>query len=159
MAKFEITSLNNVNLVDNQFVYKDLALDLSMGYSQNNQFFKNKEILDLVADVDFKAIRNSIFNLFNTNQGERILNPTYGLNLKQYLFEGVNKQNGSLIGDAIKTGITAFEPRVNIEQIAIIADEDNNSYEITLIVSAKALQNRTISLPGLLSNSGFKYIQ
>jgi|TARA_R110000868_G_scaffold243770_3_gene499796 phage baseplate assembly protein W len=159
MANYKITSLNNVVFTDNEFIFKDLALDLEMGYSNSNEFYKNNEILDLKADVDHAAIRNSIFNLFNTNQGERLLNPDFGLNLKNYLFEAVSKEGGIMIGDTIKSGIMKYEPRISVDRITVVVDEDNNTYEITLIVTAKALQNRVITLPGLLSNSGFRYIQ
>lgn len=159
MANYAITSLNSITFTDKEFVYKDIALDFKLGYSNNTQFNKKNEILDLVADVDYAAIRNSIFNLFNTNQGERLLNPDFGLNLKRYLFEGVSKENGILIGDVIKSGIQQYEPRVTINQITIVADEDNNTYEITLVVGIQTLQNRVVTLPGLLSNSGFVYIR
>ena len=159
MANYKITSLNNVVFTDNQFIYKDIALDLAMGYSNNNQLFKKNEMLDLVADVDYAAVRNSIFNIFNANQGERLLNPDFGLNLKRYIFEGVSKENGILVGDTIKGGIQKYEPRVTINQITIVADEDNNTYEITLIVAIQALQNRIVTIPGILSNSGFQYIK
>lgn len=159
MANYKITSLGNVNYTDNAFIFKDIALDLTLGYSNNNEFFKKAEIKDLKADVDYAAVRNSIFNLFNTNKGERILFPDFGLNLKSYLFEVVSKEIGILIGDTIKAGIQRYEPRVTINQITIVADEDNNTYEITLIVSIKALQNQIVTLPGILSNSGFQYIR
>ena len=158
MANYKITTLNSVNLTDNKYIYKDIALDFKMGYSNNGQFYKNKEVKDLVADVDYKAVKNSIFNLFNTNLGERILNPSFGLNLKSYLFEGVTRETGYVIGDVIKAGISRFEPRVTIQRITIIANEDQNTYEVTLIVSIKALQNATLTLPGIVSNSGFQYI-
>ena len=34
MANYKITSLGNVNYTDNAFIFKDIALDLTLGYSK-----------------------------------------------------------------------------------------------------------------------------
>ena len=163
MAKYQITSLNSIVLTDNQYIYKDLALDLKMVADTGNQFFKNDKGTDLKADVDYVAVRNSLFNLFNCNPGERLLDPTFGLGLKRFLFQPCSKQYGMLIGDAIKTGILQWEPRVSVVQIGVVADPDNYEYQITLVIVVPSLQNSvpkstTTTLAGVLSNSGFKYI-
>ena len=43
-----------------------------------------KNTQDLKIDYDEKAIYNSIRNIFNTKKGQKILNPTFGLDLEQY---------------------------------------------------------------------------
>ena len=37
-----------------------------------------------------KAVRSNIINWFLTNRGERPLNPNFGANLRQYLFEAID---------------------------------------------------------------------
>ena len=160
MAVINVTALTPQAAARPGYVYKDIHLDLVKGYSSgsNNQLFKTKERADLVADYDYQAIRTSIYNLLTTNFGERILIPTYGLNLKKYLFLPVTQENGLLMGEEIKTGITTWEPRITLQNVTIIADEENHRYKVTINALLTRLQNAVIVLPGVLSNSGFQYI-
>ena len=87
------------------------------------------------------------------------MTPNFGLNLKKYLFLPVTSQNALLLGNEIKSGVTMWEPRVTVQQIGVVTDAENNAYEITLIVSLNNLQNSSLTLPGILSNSGFQFIQ
>ena len=160
MAVINITALTPTTRTTQPFTYKDIHLDLIKNHSagSNGQFFKTKERADLVADYDLTAIKTSIFNLLTTSAGERVLTPDYGLNLKKYLFIPITTQNALLIGDEIKSGIATWEPRITLQNITIIADEDNNQYQITINVTINQLQNSSVSIPGVLSNSGFQYI-
>lgn len=160
MAVINITALTPAVKTPPAFTYKDLHLDLVKGYSskENSQLFKTKERSDLVADFDRDAIRTSIYNLLTTSAGERVLTPNYGLNLKKYLFIPVTTENALLIGEEIKTGIATWEPRITLQSVTIIADEDNNQYQITINALITQLQNTPVTLPGILSNSGFQYI-
>lgn len=168
MASLKITTLSPTNYttgktaaseVNGGYTYKDLFLDLKTGNTKSNELFKTPQDKDLVALYDAGAIRVSLSNLFNTNNGERVLTPNFGLNLKKYLFLPVTSQNALLLGNEIKSGVTMWEPRVTVQQIGVVTDAENNAYEITLIVSLNNLQNSSLTLPGILSNSGFQFIQ
>jgi phage baseplate assembly protein W len=168
MASLKITALSPTNYktgnvasseITGGYTYKDIFLDLKTGNLKSNELFKDPQNRDLVAIYDTDAIKASLSNLFNTNNGERVLTPSFGLNLKKYLFLPVTSQNASLIGNEIKSSIAAWEPRITVQQIAIITDADNYTYEITLIVSFNDLQNTSLTLPGILSNSGFQFTQ
>jgi len=168
MASLKITALSPTvyktgntatSEVSGGYTYKDVALDLRTGFNKSDELFKANVEKDLVAIYDSDAIRNSLSNLFNTNNGERVLTPSYGLNLKKYLFLPVTTQNALLLGSDIKSGITTWEPRVTVQQISVVTDEENNTYEVSLTVSLNNLQNTTLTLPGVLSNSGFQFIQ
>ena len=50
-----------------------------------------------------EAVKNNIRNLLNTNQGERLMQPTLGLNLKRMLFEQINEENKEAIAEAMVT--------------------------------------------------------
>ena len=62
------------------------------------------------------------------------------------------------MGEEIKTGITTWEPRITLQNVTIIADEENHRYKVTINALLTRLQNAVIVLPGVLSNSGFQYI-
>lgn len=160
MATIKVQSLAEPKKAKSDFSYTDLKLDLEIDYTQNNEFLKRKEIRDLKIDYDYAAIRNSIFNLFTTIPGQRILNPYYGLELQKYLFLPVDEIRARLVGNEVLRGLSIFEPRIKVNGIEVSADIINQQYVITLIVSAITINPTTgFRLVGLLSNSGFTFTQ
>lgn len=137
--------------------YKDLRLDLAVDYTQNKQLLKTREIKDIQISGDLDAIKNSLFNLFTTIPGQKILNPLYGLNLTQYLFTPVSPSQGRIIGESILQGIQTFEPRVTVENIDVRADTDQNQYNIFLLLNVPALNIQGVGLRGVLSDSGYYF--
>jgi phage baseplate assembly protein W len=156
-VNISINSVNPPAKVDKKYIFKDLALDLRLAYTQNKQAHKLSEIKDAVADYDMSAIRNSIFNLFTTIPGQKLLNPVYGLNLVQFLFMPITPNNAQTMGEHIQSGITNYEPRVTIQQIGIQQQPDQNQYTITLSLFVPVLK-QSVNLAGILNNSGFYYV-
>ena len=158
MATIKVQSIAEPSKTESNFLYTDLRLDLQLDYTRNNEFLKRKEIRDLKIDYDYAAVRNSIYNLFTTIPGQRILNPYFGLGLQKYLFNPVDEDIARLIGNDILRGITRFEPRVRTNSIEVVADELNQEYIITLIISLLTIDPVTgFKLVGILSNSGFNF--
>jgi len=138
-------------------LYTDLLLDLKVDYTQNTQLEKRREIKDLQRSEDIGAIKNSLFTLFTTMPGQKILNPIYGLNLMQYLFVPVSVSQAQIIGESIFTGIKKFEPRVAIRNINVEADVENNQYSIAMIISVPSLSINEVTLVGVLNESGYYF--
>ena len=67
---------------------------------------------DIRSDLDEQAIGNSLKNLFTTRPMQRLLNPEYGLDLTQFLFEPVNEISAKLIARKIINSIKKYESRV-----------------------------------------------
>jgi phage baseplate assembly protein W len=159
------------------FTYSDLRLDLKMQYTQQNQLLKQSEIKDLALSYDYDAIKNSLFNLFTTIPGQKLLNPLFGLNLMKYVFEPCTRDTAELIGEEILYGITTFEPRVEVKKVKVVAltsaqiraadptapvdvrftaaNADFGQYDITLILNIPTIGQQSFQLVGLLNNSGF----
>lgn len=137
--------------------YKDLLLDLKIDYTKNTQLLKRREIKDIQISEDIGAIKNSLFNLFTTMPGQKLLNPLYGLNLTQYLFVPVSEAQGQIIGEAIFKGIQKYEPRIRLEKLNIQIDPDNNQYEIFMLISVPTLNITGVGLKGVLSESGYYF--
>ena len=155
MANINIKTLAQPAKTSSSFTYTDLKLDLELNYTQNNEFLKRKEIKDLKIDYDYAAIRNSIFNLFTTIPGQKILNPAFGLNLPRYLFYTVSESIAMSIGNEILAGITTYEPRAAIKKVNVQVDEAGQQYIIQLILTMIGVDNSSFELVGTLSNSGF----
>jgi phage baseplate assembly protein W len=150
---------------DKGYTYNDLHLDFSPvyydppygSYTQHDELLKNPEIVDIVADYDLGAIRNSFKNLFITIPGQKLLNPLFGLNLVQYLFEPCDEDMANLIGNEIVNGITTFEPRVSLIKVTVIAQPDDQQYNITIVFKVPAIGTTSFYVNGVLSTSGFVY--
>lgn len=140
--------MGNVNIIfpktnksDSGYIYSDLHLDLKLQQLITNEAAKQAQQQDIAADYDLGAIRNSIVNLFLTSPGDKILNPEFGMDLRDYLFMPASDSVASLIRTTIERNITVFEPRVRIIDMQVIPDYDNQQYTINMTVGVPFLQN------------------
>lgn len=156
MASIVITDLNKFPR-ERDYTYKDIEVDLVIDYTKTNPLNNFKEQKDLKPDFDVQAIKNSIFNIFTTAPGQKILNPTFGLNLLYFLFIGISAENGRMLGETILKGITKFEPRVTVENINVTTDYDNQEYIIDMFLSVPTLNIRGLAIRGTLAESGYYF--
>ncbi len=77
-------------------------------------------------------IQQSLQILLSTRVGERIMQPRYGCNMDDLVFESPNTATLTLIKDKIATAILYFEPRIDVKTITLDTD---NILEGTVIVS------------------------
>lgn len=150
-----LKALTKPTVLKNPFTYSDLHLDLQYEYLVNQELQRAYEITDVVVDYDLGAIRNSLVNLFLTIPGQKILNPFFGLNLAQYIFQPCDEDTAFLIGQEIQKGIGTFEPRVKLDLVRVVAKPDSNVFNITISVSVPTLNGSSFQIAGTLSNSGF----
>ena len=74
-------------------------------------------------------IRDSLQILLSTTLGERIMQPQYGCNMDELLFESLSATMNTFITNKIKTAILISEPRVTVNNIYL-----NSSNEVDGIV-------------------------
>jgi phage baseplate assembly protein W len=139
------------------FTYSDIEMDLKIDYTKTNPLNNIREQRDIVADYDLNAIKNSVYNMFTTMPGQKLLNPIYGLNLYQFLFTGITKLNAEMLGDSILRGFITFEPRITVEKINITPDIENQQYQIDLVLSVPSLNIRGLEIKSSLSESGYYF--
>lgn len=104
---------------------------LGRGWSFPPQFIlKTGEVL-MATDED--DIQQSLEILLSTSSGERFLNPRYGLDLQDVLFESLNTTMQTFLKDRIKTAILIYEPRINLLSLEL---DTSAQYEgkVTLIL-------------------------
>lgn len=152
MASITFKNLEKTTAVTSTATYTDLHLDI-IGVPLG-------AVRDILVDNDLDAIRNSLSNLFSTVPGQKLLNPVYGLNLLQFLFEPVTNNTANIIGEAILNGITRFEPRVTVDKIRVIGNAEANEYTITLIIRVPSFSRKDpLKLNSILSkNSTFTFV-
>jgi phage baseplate assembly protein W len=156
MGNVKITSLPKAREYDKSFAFSDLHLDIETPFTNISEALAQNNKKDIQIDYDIGAIKNSIVNILTTSPGEKILNPTFGLDLRDYLFEPVSKTTADRISSQILTGLLDQEPRIRFNYPPeVIPSPDEKSYTINMRVSIPFLDVSEIFLSGLLEFDGF----
>lgn len=155
MGKIILNRLPQKTNAGKTYLYADLHLDLQDKYNTSSKLFENQEINDLKVDYDIDAIKNSLYNLFTTTPGEKILNPEYGLDFKQYLFLPATVDIAKYIRDEIYSQTARFEPRIKVVNVNITIMEDVNEFDINIYYNIPSLNIHNISMFGTLSQNGY----
>ena len=69
-------------------------------------------------------IRESLQILLSTSLGERVMQPTYGCDLQDLLFEALTPTVASSIKEQVRTAILDHEPRIRLDQIDLALDRN-----------------------------------
>lgn len=93
--------------------------------------FKNHPVTDdLVTVKDKAAVVQSIMSLLFTNKGERPFKPDLGCDVRKSLFEPLDYATAGLIRSQVLDVLRKYEPRINVDTVIAIVDEENNGYNI-----------------------------
>jgi phage baseplate assembly protein W len=85
---------------------------LGTGWSFPPEFVRETGQVLMTSDED--DIRASLAILLGTAIGERFLNPEYGLDLHEMLFEPLSTTMKTFLQDRVKIAILIYEPRINM---------------------------------------------
>jgi phage baseplate assembly protein W len=137
------------------YLYKDIDLDIKTEYKYNNSLNTKAFINDIKALYDIEAVKNSIATCFLTSPGQKILSPLYGIDLRRYLFEPVNKDTAFFIRSDIFTNLPRFEPRITITEVTVVPDPDQQEYNINIQIDIPSLNIYGVSLKNTLNSNGY----
>ena len=89
-------------------------------------------------------ILQSLYILFSTTPGERVLQPTYGCNLKAMVFENITESTETQIRDMIEKAILFFEPRIDLNSVELDASDINDGLlRILIDYTVRATNSRS----------------
>ena len=77
-----------------------------------------------------ESIRANLINFFLTNQPERYLNPTFGGNLRAFIFQQINDGNIEFLQQDIQSQLGIHFPNVIIERLSI--DPTPDIYQVVV---------------------------
>ena len=97
-----------------------------------------------------KDINESLHILLSTSLGERIMQPEYGCNLKDYQFEPLNSTTIGFIRDLVATAILYYESRIEVENINVTQDNSQDAIEGRVEISVDYIV--------LSTNSRYNYV-
>lgn len=142
----------------NGYLYKDIEFDLVPSYTNSGELFKSDEKIDLKPIYDTRSVLTALKNILTTSPGEKLLNPTFGLDLRDYLFEPVTEVRGYFLGEDILTGLPSQDSRIQLNEVRVLVNPDEQEYQINLNISIPSLNVYDLSLNGLLNNDGYTFV-
>lgn len=103
---------------------------LGTGWSFPPSFDNQRGEVAMLSDV--ADIESSLHILLTTRLGERVMQPDYGCDLDELMFESLSSTFQSFIKDLVKTAILYFEPRIKLDSVEL--DDSQTEEGLILIV-------------------------
>ena len=115
-----------------------IGIDLPMMAGTGAAFKLNYTTLD-------QAVANAK-NLLLTNRGERIMQPDFGCDLRNTLYENITEDLITELEDRIKSNFDYWLPYIFINELSIVPSEDQNRIYVSLTISLEGNQFDTRSI-------------
>lgn len=125
----------NINPID---VGQRVAIGVSIPFNQPQVFTQTYTTSD--------QIKSDIINFVLTSKGERVLNPNFGSNIKQQLFETLSPTSTDNISNILKDELRLNFPSVLINEISVVPQYDMNSISITINYSILGGNPNTLNI-------------
>ncbi len=93
-------------------------------FIQNRRFGGEVEMVDGRADIE-----QSLGILLRTSLGERVLQPDYGCNMADHLFDPMSATELGILRDRVETAILYHEPRINVERLGVTPSDGLDAME------------------------------
>ncbi len=87
-------------------------------------------------------ISQSLTIVFNTALGERVMQPRYGCDLKNQVFEPMNAAVLTFIEDLLRTAIIYHEPRIETERLSVTPDQLEGQLHIQIHYRIRGTNSR-----------------
>jgi phage baseplate assembly protein W len=79
-----------------------------------------------------ETVKYDLINFFLTNQNERYLNPTFGGNLRAFLFQQITEGNTDSLKEDIQYQLSVYFPNVIVESLEIDSLPEFNQINVVL---------------------------
>ncbi len=83
------------------------------------------------------SIKNNLINFFLTNKNERYLNPTFGGNLRAFIFQQISEGNTEYLKQDIQSQLSSYFQNVVIGSLDVLSYPDINQISVVLKYSIK----------------------
>ncbi len=121
---------------------------LGTGWAFPPSFDNQSGTVELASD--FEDIRQSLNILLSTSLGERVMQPDYGCNLNDYMFDSLNNSLIGIIKHHVENSILYYEPRIVVENIDVTSADSDDLIGGTFTISVEYTIPET--------NSRFNYV-
>ncbi len=122
---------------------------LGTGWSFPPTFNHETGSVEMSANV--QDIQESLQILLSTSLGERVMQPDYGCNLDDYMFDAFNNSLIGIIKHHVENAILFFEPRIIAERVEVTAADSIDLIEGRFTITVE------YSIPETNSRFNFVY--
>ena len=77
-------------------------------------------------------IKSNLINYFLTYKGERPLQPNFGANMRDFVFEQITSPNNDLLYDRVKSELENNFPAVALQDLQLLTSEDYNTIQVVI---------------------------
>ncbi len=100
-------------------------------------------------------IRQALSIIVTTALGERLMRPTFGCNLEDYLFDPMNQNFLSYTEALIRSAILHHEPRIDAQEISVESRQLEGQLRINIAFTVRGSNSRfNMVLPYYLDKEG-----
>jgi phage baseplate assembly protein W len=115
---------------------EDNDTNVSIGIDLPIRKSENKDGFFASTKTTIEAVKNNIRNLLQTNQGERLFQPTLGINLRNFLFNQIDDETIFSIQNEILDKLEYWLPFVEVRDIEVkTTDEDSTVNSNTIVLN------------------------
>jgi phage baseplate assembly protein W len=102
---------------------------LGRGWTFPPSFARDRAGVDMLEEE--ADIASSLEILLTTTPGERVMQPTYGCNLSELLFETLDTRMNTLMVDKVESAILYHEARITLESVKL---DDSRELEGVVLI-------------------------
>jgi len=107
-------------------LYRDVSLGIDGTYDES---------LD---KTGLMAVMSALNNIFLTKRGSRILDPSFGVDMEQFIHSQINERNAEFLEDEIRSGVE-IEPRVSLIDVIVFVNKPESQYEATIVFTVPSI--------------------
>jgi phage baseplate assembly protein W len=89
--------------------------------------------------VDFELVKQNLYNHFNIRKGEKLMQPNFGSNIWNMLFEPLTEETRQVIVDDVRA-VAGYDPRVNVSNVLVTQFD----HGIQLVVELSYIPNNQL---------------
>jgi len=87
-------------------------------------------------------VRQAVLIVLLTNPGERMMRPTFGAGLNDFLFEPINPTTMSTIEQRVEDALIDWEPRIDVISVSVTPDASSKAtLRIDIVYRVRATNN------------------
>ena len=122
-----------------------ISVQLPLVYGQSDgPYILNKNI--------GQVIKQNFKNLVLTSPGERVMEPDFGVGLRQLLFEGISSRTYQVLEERLLEQVNDYMPFLNIEEVDFLSADntpemDLNAVTVRIVYNVGSIDSRdTLSI-------------
>jgi phage baseplate assembly protein W len=89
--------------------------------------------------IDFELVKQNLYNHFNIRKGEKLMQPNFGSNIWNMLFEPLTEETRQIIVDDVRA-VAGYDPRVNVSNVLVTQFD----HGIQLVVELSYIPNNQL---------------